>query len=207
LLGREDEASGGLVYPLAHCAGESARPNRIEEATMSVEDDIREVRRVHDQWYTANHGLDIPKMRECFAPDYLMFNLNGHPYFGLDEKVKLWEHYKGEIAVTAPPHAWDIRTTVDGDMAYVTCEGNLPIRVVGAEGTGASNLPAGSDVINFKFRSTTVLRRDDGRGNKVWKIWHFHCSPLAPDDEPRPAFGDTVAERGERGETAVYDNT
>jgi hypothetical protein len=40
-----------------------------------------------------------------------------------------------------------------------------------------------------------IFRRDDGRGNPVWKIWHFHCSPLAPEDEPRPGFGDRAHER------------
>jgi hypothetical protein len=33
----------------------------------------------------------------------------------------------------------------------------------------------------------------------VWTIWHFHCSPLAPETEPRPGFGDTAAERGTHG--------
>lgn len=174
---------------------------------MSVDDDVREVRRVHDAWFTANWGLDIPAMRECFAPDYLMFNLNGHPYYSLDEKVALWTHYKEQITVPVPPYGWDVRTTVDGDMAYVTCEAVLPIAAIGAEGTGASQLDVGEATMEVKFRSTTILRRNDGQGNRVWKIWHFHCSPLAPDDEPRPAFGDTVASRGRQGEQVVFDGS
>ena len=50
------------------------------------DDDVREIRRVHRQWWAANVGLDVEKMSECFAPDYLMWNLNGHPYYSLAEK-------------------------------------------------------------------------------------------------------------------------
>jgi ketosteroid isomerase-like protein len=44
----------------------------------SQEDDIREIRRVQREWGEASQGLDVEKMRECFAPDYLMWNLNSH---------------------------------------------------------------------------------------------------------------------------------
>lgn len=165
----------------------------------STDQDRQEILRLHRQWYDANHGLDIPKMRECFVDggaNYLMYNLNAHPYYGLDEKTKLWEHYKTEIEVVEPVEIKLERVDVSGDMGYVACEGVLPVRAVGAAGTGASNLPAGSDVIRFRFHSTEVYKRDDGEGNPVWKMWHFHCSPLAPEDESRPAFGDTYASRG-----------
>lgn len=54
--------------------------------TDGPEDDIRAIRRVHRQWWAANRGLDVERMAECFAPDYLMWNLNSHPYFSLEEK-------------------------------------------------------------------------------------------------------------------------
>ena len=28
---------------------------------------------------------------------YLMFNLNGHPYFGIDEKIRLWDEIDKQI--------------------------------------------------------------------------------------------------------------
>lgn len=173
---------------------------------MGFEADVREVKRVHRQWWVSNRGLDVERMRECFAPDYLMWNLNSHPYFGLGEKVALFEHYKAHMVPTEPVELWDIRVTVDSDMAYVTSEGILPVTLTSSGGSGSAIMDCAAtlyerrgDVLRFRFRETTVLRRDDGHGGKSWKIWHFHCSPLAPGDEPRPGFGDTADERGMRG--------
>lgn len=169
-------------------------------------EDEREIRRIHRQWWASNVGLDVERMQECFAPDYLMWNLNGHPYFSLDEKVHLFRYYKQHLVPTEPPELWDIRVTVDGDMAYVTSEGVLPFTVESDEGSGAAILDAATrsyerrgNLIFVRLRETSVFRRDDGHGNKVWKIWHFHCSPLAPEDEPRPGFRDTARSRGKRG--------
>jgi ketosteroid isomerase-like protein len=163
--------------------------------------DIDEIRRVHRQWWAANRGLDVEKMRECFAPDYLMWNLNGHPYYSLDEKVKLFRYYQQHLVPTEWPEVWDVQVRLDRDMAYLTSEGILPVVATG-EGSGSSTLDAvvplyerRGDTIRVRFRETVVFRRDDGRGNPVWKIWHFHCSPLAPEQEPRPGFGDSAAER------------
>ena len=58
-------------------------------------------------------------------------------------------------------------------------------------------------MIRFRFRETSVFRRDDGRGGREWKIWHFHASPLAPGAEPRPGFGDTAVDRGTHGPVKV----
>jgi len=168
--------------------------------------DEAEIRRVHREWWASNNGLDVERMRACFAPDYLMWNLNGHPYFGLDEKVTLFRYYRRHLVPTDAPELWDIRVTVDGDMAYLTSEGILPVTVTSEEGSGSSLIDAMApkyerrgDQVLFRFRETSVFRRDDGEGNRVWRIWHFHCSPLAPEDEPRPGFGDTARERGRRG--------
>ena len=172
--------------------------------------DEREIRRVHRQWWESNVGLDVDRMRQCFAPGYLMWNLNGHPYYSLDEKVHLFSYYKQHLVPTEAPELWDIRVTVDGDMAYVTSEGILPFTVTSDEGSGSALLDAATqlyerrgDQILVRFRETTVFRRGDGFGNKVWKIWHFHASPLAPEHEPRPGFGDTAASRGTQGPREV----
>ena len=53
------------------------------------EDDVTEIRRVHRRWWASNRGLDVELMEGCFAPQYLMWNLNGHPYYSLEEKVAL----------------------------------------------------------------------------------------------------------------------
>lgn len=173
---------------------------------MSDDQTLADIRRVHHEWWASNVGLDVERMRKCFAPDYLMWNLNGHPYFSLVEKVELFHYYREHMVPTDPPELWDVRVTVDGDMAYVTSEGILPVTVTSDEGSGSSLIDAMAphyerhgDQVLFRFRETSVFRRDDGAGNRDWRIWHFHCSPLAPEDEPRPGFGDTGRERGRRG--------
>lgn len=175
-----------------------------------MDDDVEEIRRVHREWWASNQGLDVERMRRCFAPDYLMWNLNSHPYYGLDEKVALFEHYKSHMVPTEPVELWDVRVTVDGDMAYVTSEGVLPVTMTSDSGSGSAIMDCAAplyerrgEVVRFRFRETSVLRRDDGRGGRSWRIWHFHCSPLAPAHEPRPGFGDTADERGTRGPVDV----
>ena len=170
-----------------------------------IERDEAEIRRIHREWWASNVGLDVERMRQCFAPPYLMWNLNGHPYYGLEEKAALFRYYREHMVPTDPPELWDVRVSVDGDMAYVTSEGILPITVTSESGSGSSVIDAMApryerrgDQILFRFRETCIFRRDDGAGNRRWKIWHFHCSPLAPEDEPRPGFGDTARERGRR---------
>ena len=161
---------------------------------------------MHREWWASNNGLDVERMRKCFAPAYLMWNLNGHPYYSLEEKVELFRYYQDHMVPTDPPELWDIQVTVDRDMAYVTAEGILPVTVASEEGSGSSLIDAmapryerrGAEVL-FRFRETSVFRRDDGAGNREWRIWHFHCSPLAPEDEPRPCFRDTARERGRKG--------
>jgi ketosteroid isomerase-like protein len=171
-----------------------------------IEQDEAEIRRVHREWWGSNVGLDAERMRQCFAPDYLMWNLNGHPYYSLDEKIALFRYYRQHLVPTTPPELWDVRVTVEGDMAYLTAEGILPVTVESDEGSGSSLIDAMAprygrrgDEVLFRFRETSVFRRDDGEGNPVWRIWHFHCSPLAPEDEPRPGFGDSARERGRLG--------
>jgi ketosteroid isomerase-like protein len=177
----------------------------------SQPDDVAEIRRLHRQWWSSNVGLDVPTMQECFAPQYLMWNLNSHPYFSLKEKSELFAYYKAHMVPTQPPELWDIRVTADGDMGYLTAEGILPVEVSGS-GSGSAIMDCAAplyeqrgDVIRFRFRETSVYRRDDGHGNPVWKMWHFHASPLAPVDEPRPGFGDTAADRG-HGPVEVMDD-
>lgn len=161
-------------------------------------DDVEAVRRAHRDWWAANHTQEIPRCARNFAPQTLMFNLNGHTYYGLDEMIKAWEFYVGAIDVDMV-QLWDYRIHVDGDLAVITCEGVFPTKQSTEDGWGASNLEIGKqdDVpVGVRFRETSYARRDDGDGNPVWKIWHFHCSPCAPADEARPGIGDTWEERG-----------
>jgi hypothetical protein len=84
-------------------------------------------------------------------------------------------------------------------MAWIGSEGIFPLRLIGAEGTGSDTWQVDNTDNQhdpFRLRATEVYQRDDGEGKPVWKMWHFHASPLPPEDEKRPCFDDTGAERG-----------
>ena len=166
--------------------------------TATLEQNRDAILAVHRDWWESNHGLRIPLMAGCFpsGPNYFMFNLQGHPYFGIDEKIKIWEFYADQIEVTEVPEIAVIRLEISGDMAWLACEGIFPLREVGSEGVAAEGLQASAEIIPFRIRATEVYQRDDGESNPAWKMWHFHCSPSPPADEPRPALGGTANERG-----------
>jgi ketosteroid isomerase-like protein len=155
---------------------------------MTATSDRVAIERVHNDWWAANRDLDVEGMTRDLAEDFLMWNLNGHPYFNRAEVNLLVHHYREDLPPTEPPELWDIRITAGTDLAYVTAEGVLPIW----------------DAV--RFRETMVLRREPGTEHG-WRICHFHCSPLAPADERRPAFDDSGATRGRRGETITMVDT
>ncbi|MDB5108742.1 MAG: hypothetical protein JWM69_1683 [Candidatus Binatus sp.] len=157
---------------------------------MSTQSDRDEILRLHRVWWESNFDFDIPKMRSVFAGErYLQYNLNGHPYYGLEEKTKLWEALKGKLAIPEISEPFGLRLEISSDMAWLACE-NI-VRVAMAEG----NPPPGIPATPFRIRSTEIYQRDDGAGNRTWKMWHFHCSPTASEQEARMPFGDSFATR------------
>ena len=170
-----------------------------QAATSTNERDRQEILARHKDWWEANAGLDIPRMTSCFPKgmNYLMFSLNGHPYFGLEQKIKLWHWYTGELDINMPDMRI-MKLEIHGDVGWLGCEGIFPLRAIGKAGTGSEywQLDSEKKYDPFRLRSTEIYQRNDGEGNPVWKMWHFHCSPLPPEDEPRPSVGDTARERG-----------
>ncbi|MFC5996754.1 YybH family protein [Pseudonocardia hispaniensis] len=166
----------------------------------NLEKDREAILTLHKNWWEANHQLVIPLMETVYpAGDaYLMFNLNGHPYFGIKEKVELWKHYQKELDIVAYPDIEIMRLTISGDMAWIACEGIFPMRIIGSSGTGSATWETkdGVEYDPFRLRATEIYQRDDGNGNPVWKMWHFHCSPMPDPDEPRPGLGGTQNQRG-----------
>jgi hypothetical protein len=139
---------------------------------------------LHRDWYYSNFNVNIPLMRTVFPKgeeSYIMYNLNGFPYFGLEELDALWRFYAQTqnfgLAVDKV-----MRVDVSGDLGYVISEGIFPVEVFkaaednGFEGTGK---------VDIRFRSTEIYKRDDGEGNPTWSMWHFHCSPV-PDGDATP---------------------
>ena len=157
---------------------------------MSIEADREEILRLHRAWWESNFDFDIPKMQSVFAGErYLQYNLNGHPYYGLGEKTKLWEALKGVLAIPECSEPMNLRIEISGDMAWLACENIVRIQL--APGVEVPGLP----LTPYRIRSTEIYQRDDGAGNRKWKMWHFHCSPTAGETEPRMPFGDTFATR------------
>ena len=133
--------------------------------------DVEEILAVHKAWMDSNNGLVIEDMVPQFAdPGYLQYNLNGHTYNGVQEKVKLWEgfHLVGQNLADCGDIE-EPQVYVEGDLAYLTVLGSAKLLGRGNSGT----MEFGSEVT---FRVTEVYRRNDGKGAPVWKIWHFHCS-------------------------------
>ena len=158
----------------------------------TVEQDIAEVKRIHDEWWASNADFDIPRMRLCLASGdkFLQYNLNGHAYRSVDELTQLWELI-GQNYGIPELEVIDMRIEVRGDMAWVSHE--ALIRRVAKPG---GQLPPGAlPSTTFRVRETEVLLRDDGAGNPVWRIWHHHCSVHAPDDQVRTGFQDSVLSR------------
>lgn len=163
-----------------------------------TEEDIDTILHLHREWWEANHGIDIARMRVCFVQggSYHMFNLQGHPYYGIAEKVRLWEHYQKQLEIPENPRTVVVQFVAEGNMAWLTAEVLFPLRETGSEGLGATSTGYNPSE-QHRIRSTECYRRDDGEGNAVWRMWHFHTSPAPDADEERPAFGDTARSRGE----------
>ncbi|MBO9521353.1 MAG: hypothetical protein J7518_07435 [Nocardioidaceae bacterium] len=165
------------------------------QATGQAED-VEQLLKLHRDWYFSNYNINIPLMRTLYPPkpdQYLMFNLNGHPYFGVDELDDLWSFY-------ARTDRWGkcedyvMRVDVVGDMGYVVSEGIYPSWVIKDED---GNLLDEEIDVTFRYRSTEIYKRDDGEGGKEWKMWHFHCSERPEDDAiPDAKTSGSSAERG-----------
>lgn len=167
------------------------------------EEDRKAILHVHNEWWEANRDMDIPRMRACFAgPMYYQFNLTGHPYYSLDEKTALWEALKDVVTMPEIGARDFLRMEVHGDMAWLACEVVVQIdnkrrkqRLETGELDPDSKRYELADSTAMRIRATEVYQRDDGEGRPEWRIWHYHCSRSAPDDQWRVPFKDTYPSR------------
>jgi hypothetical protein len=169
----------------------------VQNQASGQADDVAQLLKLHRDWYFSNFEINIPLMRTVFPPEpdqFLMFNLNDHPYFGVDELADLWSFYaRTDRWGLCEDHV--IRVDVSGDMGYIVSEGVYPSWVIKDE--EGNPLPEEVDV-TFRYRSTEIYKRDDGAGGRAWKMWHFHCS-TRPDDDAVPdakTAADTARRRG-----------
>ena len=147
-------------------------PNKSQEAI--------EIERLHNLWADANRKGSIPMMREAFVggDKFFGWNLNGYAYSGIEEWAKLWKFLGASKAQATLGHDENLRIQIRGDVGWLTCTNDFTITL-----GGGAPLPGSG-----KFRSTEIYVREDESGKPVWKMWHCHFSPCAPDDKPRMGF-------------------
>lgn len=156
--------------------------------------DREEILAVSKTWWDANRTFSIPMMCDAFVggEKFHGFNLNGHTYYAIDEWVQLWK-YLGHVmgpasgsAAMAEPR--DVRLVIRGDMAFLTAESTFTVNVLPTSDAQSAALPPAGQTAKIPFRATEVFVREDHDAKPVWKMWHFHCSPRAPEGERRMGF-------------------
>lgn len=144
--------------------------------------------RLHRDWYYSNYNINIPLMKTIFPTgekNFLMFNLNDHPYFGVDDLEGLWSFY-ARTGRWGLCEDYVIRLEVLGDLGYVVSEGVFPAWDV--RDSDGNPLPEDQIIDHtISYRSTEIYKRDDGEGRPEWKMWHFHCSIRPGEDDVPPA--------------------
>jgi hypothetical protein len=162
--------------------------------------DVEAVLHTHTEWWLANHGLVIARMRKCFPVGdntFTMFNLQGHPYYGVDQLAKLWDFYHGLLDIPEDPPTRIVQFVLEGGVAWIAADALFKASVK-PDDRGRAVTSGGYDPsAHIRVRSTECYLRDDGTGAPSWTMWHFHCSPAPDADEARPAFDDTARGRGE----------
>ncbi|MGH7779443.1 MAG: nuclear transport factor 2 family protein [Candidatus Binataceae bacterium] len=170
------------------------RPAVSKAPAQNLARDRDQILAVSKMWWDANRKFSIPMMCEAFVggDKFHGFNLNGHTYFAINEWVQLWE-YLGHVmgpasgsAAMAEPR--DVRLVIRGDMAFLTAESTFTVNVLPTSDAQSATLPPAGQMAKIPFRATEVFVREDHAGNPVWKMWHFHCSPHAPEGERRMGF-------------------
>jgi hypothetical protein len=154
--------------------------------------DLAEILRLSEEWWGANTDLDVARMEKVFpaaGAETLIFNFNGHPYFGIEELSDLWRWYAERIELPIGFDVRILRVEIRGDTGWLACGGNVEPNPDQTEWTADS-------VASLGFRSTEIYHRDDGAGNPEWRMWHFHSSAMAEADEQRMAKEDSYASRG-----------
>ncbi|MGO9454789.1 MAG: YybH family protein [Candidatus Binataceae bacterium] len=170
----------------------------VRAPLRSIEKDRREILAVSKRWWDANRNFSIEMMCEAFVggDKFHGFNLNGHTYYAIDEWVQLWKYLghvmtpaaagEGNDPAMAEPR--DVRLVIRGDMAFLTAESTFTVKVLTTSDSESALLGGPGSVMRIPFRATEVFVREDHEGKPVWKMWHFHCSPHAPEGERRMGF-------------------
>jgi hypothetical protein len=145
-----------------------------------------QILRLHRAWFEANTDLQGHKLEHIMAGEaFFNYNLNGYRYNGLSEIEKLWkpQHMGSAFDLRELRNERNLHIEATQDMGWLTVEGDVELRMKNAAGSG--EMRGDGDVVVMPFRITELYRRDDGQGNPVWRMWHFHSSQELVDGGKR----------------------
>jgi len=137
----------------------------------------KRVLELQQAYLDANAAFDWPALQKIWShdPSNVFFNMNGHTYVGLAHWTALWKYYRERIE-TGYWEPYEIKLTIRGDMALVTCHRKTQRRWKGS----ASERPPEHVDKSFISRATMVMLRQDGD----WKTVHVHFSEASPSTRP-----------------------
>lgn len=136
--------------------------------------EIEELEKLNEAFYDAIESGDLDKMSEiwigetadrvpmCVHPGWAMLA-------GRAEVLRSWALIMANVSYIQFVLT-DVRTTVIGDVAVLTCAENI----LTAAGTDDLGLAAGRVIA-----TNTFLRTEEG-----WRLWLHHGSPVLQDEEP-----------------------
>ncbi|MGH7263295.1 MAG: nuclear transport factor 2 family protein [Candidatus Rokuibacteriota bacterium] len=115
----------------------------------------------------ANDALDGEQLREVWSadPDSILFNTNGHAYYGLEDWLKIWAFYGPRLKRGQPGATGRVRIVIRGDLAVIV-DDHLSRSLQWPD-----EAPRPAFVTPY-YRATIVCRRENG----AWKGWHAHYS-------------------------------
>lgn len=153
---------------------------------QAIDETKAEILRLHRAWFDANSGLQSDRLKHIMAGEaFFNYNLNGYRYDGLSEIEKLWQpqHMASAFELRELRNERHLQVEASAEMGWVTCEADCELRMKLVGGSG--RMSGEGEIVVMPFRITEIFRRDDGSGQPVWRMWHFHCSPELADGGKR----------------------
>jgi ketosteroid isomerase-like protein len=141
----------------------------------SAEDQQRILSQYHE-FLAANDALDNDHLRRLWVddPNDVFFNLNGFTYYGREDWLKVWDHYRTRFSQTGSYSTGDLVIWINGDFALLTADqGGRYKDWVGQE-------PGDSPK---HYRASVMFVRQPG---DTWQIFHAHFSTSSPEGMVRP---------------------
>lgn len=139
----------------------------------------KQIMELWDRFWPANDIFDNDVLIDTWDPDpfRVSFNSNGHTYYGLDDWLNIWNHYRPLFRNVLAGKTHDTRVTIREEMALLTDDYVSRTN----EWVGEGETP--SIVANPNIRTTMVVLKVDG----IWKVAHLHFSSRASGPRPDEA--------------------